>query len=159
MMKVSFKKGLSYGTTSGVITSLGLLIGLYSTSASRELILAGLLTIAFADAFSDGLGIHISEESENKRSAQSIWEATFSTILAKMIVGVSFILPVIFFPLSVAVIIDIIWAILSLSILSYKISKQNNENPSLVLAEHLGIALLVTVGSFLIGRIINASIR
>jgi len=31
------------------------------------------LTIAIADAFSDALGIHVSEESENRHTHREIW--------------------------------------------------------------------------------------
>lgn len=155
-MKVSIKKGLSYGATSGVITSLGLLIGLYSTGSPRAIILAGILTIAFADSFSDGLGIHISEESENHHTQREIWEATTSTILSKMILGLSFTVPVIIFQINTAVFVNIIWGAVILSVLSYRIAKQNNDNPALVLTEHLGIALLVVAGSYLLGNYISS---
>ena len=65
-MNTSLKKGFSYGTTSEIITTLGLLIGLSSSTNSKGIILTGILIIAFADAFSDGLGMLVSEESENK---------------------------------------------------------------------------------------------
>lgn len=154
-MKVSLRKGISYGTTSGVITTLGLLIGLYSISAGRNVVLAGILTIAFADAFSDGLGIHISEEAENHHSRKSIWESTFSTVFSKMVLGTSFVVAVLLFPLDWAILINIIYGALVLSFLSYFVAKQNNEKPSAVIFEHLGIACLVIIGSYLIGQGIN----
>jgi len=44
--------GLSFGVTSGVITTFGLMIGLYSGTNSRLAVVGGILIIAFADAFS-----------------------------------------------------------------------------------------------------------
>jgi hypothetical protein len=44
-------------------------------------ILGGILTIAIADAFSDALGIHLSEESEKIQSGKEIWESTASKFL------------------------------------------------------------------------------
>lgn len=126
-MKVSLRKGLSYGTTSGVITSLGLLIGLYAGSSPKNVILAGLLTIAFTDALSDGLGIHVSEESEGRLSSRSIWEATISTVVAKMALALSFVLPIVFIDLITAVLVDVIWGMLVLSLLGYVIAKQNKQ--------------------------------
>jgi len=155
-MKLSLKKGLSYGTTSGVITTLGLLIGLYSSTNQKSVVLAGILTIAFADSFSDGLGIHISEESENHHSTREIWESTVATIISKMVLGLTFIIPVLFLPLNLAVIVDVFWGIFVLSALSYRIATQNKEKPFGVLVEHLGIALLVIIGSYYIGDLINA---
>ncbi|MDD3035549.1 MAG: hypothetical protein PHO93_01385 [Candidatus Saccharimonadaceae bacterium] len=154
-MKVSLKKGLSYGTTSGVITSLGLLIGLFSSNSSSGVILAGLFTIAFADALSDGLGIHISEESEGRFSKKEIWEATVSTVVAKMALGLSFVLPIIFLPLLPAIITNISWGLIVLISLSYIIAKQNKEKVISVLSEHVGLAIFVVIGSFAIGKLIN----
>jgi len=64
-MKSSLKTGLSFGLTSAIITTLGLMVGLHSGTHSRLAVIGGVLTIAIADAFSDAMGIHISEEAEN----------------------------------------------------------------------------------------------
>ena len=158
-MKASLKKGLSYGITSGVITSLGLLIGLFSTTNSKTIILVGLLTIAFADALSDGLGIHVSEESENCYSPRNIWEATLATVFAKMTLGLSFVIPILFLPLGIAICVDFAWGLLVLILLSYKIAKQNKEKISSVIFEHTALAIFVIVGSFIIGKIISFYIK
>ena len=63
-MKDSLRTGICFGLTSAVITTLGLMVGLHSGTHSRLVVLGGILTIAIADAFSDALGIHMSEESE-----------------------------------------------------------------------------------------------
>jgi acid phosphatase family membrane protein YuiD len=60
-MKDSLRTGISFGLTSAVITTLGLMVGLHSGTHSKIVVLAGILTIAIADAFSDALGIHVSE--------------------------------------------------------------------------------------------------
>ena len=53
MIKASHRLGIGFGTTSGVITTLGVIVGLDSASGSRLLVAGGIITIAFADAFSD----------------------------------------------------------------------------------------------------------
>ena len=63
MFKHSLRIGFSFGLTSGIITTLGLMVGLHAGTHSRLAVIGGILTIAIADAFSDALGIHISEES------------------------------------------------------------------------------------------------
>ena len=154
-MKIALRKGLSYGTTSGVITSLGLLVGLSSATSSKEVLLAGLLTIAFADALSDGFGIHVSEESEGHESNRAIWEATASTTIAKMIIGMSFIIPIFILSMKVAIIVDFIWGFLVLGYLSYAVAKQNKEKVFSALFEHTSLALIVIAGSFAIGKLIS----
>ncbi|PIU42967.1 MAG: hypothetical protein COS98_00120, partial [Parcubacteria group bacterium CG07_land_8_20_14_0_80_35_11] len=78
-MKHSLRVGFSFGLTSGIITTLGLMVGLHSGTHSKIAVIGGILTIAIADAFSDALGIHISEESEEKHTEKEIWESTIST--------------------------------------------------------------------------------
>ncbi|MCW1309363.1 MAG: hypothetical protein QXP04_01585, partial [Candidatus Nanoarchaeia archaeon] len=72
----STKKGFSFGLVSGIITTLGLIVGLHSGTHSKLAVLGGIMTIAVADAFSDALGVHISEESEIKHSTREIWTST-----------------------------------------------------------------------------------
>ena len=67
-MKHSVKTGFTFGLTSGIITTLGLMVGLHSGTHSPRAVIGGILTIAIADAFSDALGIHLSEESRNIHS-------------------------------------------------------------------------------------------
>ena len=82
-MEHSLKTGLSFGSSSGIITTLGLMVGLYSGTGSRMVVIGGILIIAVADAFSDAAGIHMAEEAENKHTHKQIWLATFFTFLFK----------------------------------------------------------------------------
>jgi hypothetical protein len=54
-MKESLKTGITFGLTSGTITTQGLMIGLYSGTNSRGVVIGGILTIAIADSLSDAL--------------------------------------------------------------------------------------------------------
>lgn len=144
-MKHSIKTGLSFGLTSGIITTLGLMVGLHAGTHSKIAVLGGILTIAIADAFSDALGIHISEESENVHCAKDIWEATIYTFLFKFIFALTFIAPVLLLNLTTAVIASVIWGISALSLLSYMIAKQENNKPGPAVAEHLLIAFAVII--------------
>ena len=54
-MEHSFRVGMSFGLTSGIITTLGLIVGLHSGTHSKLAVIGGILTIAMADALSDVL--------------------------------------------------------------------------------------------------------
>ncbi len=151
-MKKEINPGLSFGLTSGVITTLGLMIGLYSGTNSRLVVVGGILTIAFADAFSDSLGIHISKESEKGTRKKELWTTTFSSFTAKLIISLTFIIPVILFKLNLAILISIIWGLFVMSILSYKVAKIRRYNPLKVIGEHLIIAVIVIFLSRSIGN-------
>lgn len=154
-MKTSIKKGLSFGLTSAVITTLGLLVGLNSSTGSKLAIISGILIIAIADAFSDALGIHVSEESNERNSSRHVWEATIVTFLAKLIFALTFIIPFLFFGLNISTIIAIVWGMLLLIILSYKIGKKDKKIPWEVIIEHLTIAVVVVLASYYLGALIN----
>ena len=82
-MNHCIKVGLSFGLISAVITTLGLMVGLHSSTHSKIIVIGGILLIAIADAFSDAMGIHFSEESENVHSAKEIWVSTVFTFICK----------------------------------------------------------------------------
>lgn len=142
-MKHSIKTGFSFGLTSAIITTLGLMVGLNSGTRSRIAVLGGVLTIAIADAFSDSLSIHISEESENQHTTREIWEATFSTFLSKFFFASIFIIPIILFNLSTAIVISVVWGLLLLAVLSFFIARDQKTPSWKVVTEHLFIAVLV----------------
>ncbi len=150
-MRHSLKTGFSFGLTSGIITTLGLMVGLHSGTRSKLVVIGGILTIAIADAFSDALGIHISEESENKHTTKEIWESTLSTFLSKFIVALTFIIPILLLQLSAAIIVSIIWGLSLLGIFSFLLAREQKVRPWKVVIEHLFIAAVVITIAHLVG--------
>jgi len=142
---------LSFGLTSGVITTLGLMVGLNSGTHSRPIVIGGILTIAIADAMSDALGIHVSEESKNSSPASQIWEATVATFLAKFVIALTFAVPVLIAPLDQAVLISVIWGLLLLAGLSFFIARAQGIASWKVIGEHLVIALCVVALTHAVG--------
>ena len=142
-MENSLRTGITFGLTSAVITTLGLMVGLHSGTNSKIVVLAGILTIAIADAFSDALGIHISKEAENSQTTRQIWVATISTFLAKFLFAMTFVVPVLLFTLSTAIVMSLIWGLSILTILSYVIAKSQKKSPWKIVGEHLMIAIVV----------------
>lgn len=154
-MKLSIRKGFSFGLVSGIITTLGLIIGLDSSTHSKLVIFGGIFTIAVADAFSDALGIHISEEAENKHTVKQIWESTIATFLAKFFVALTFVIPFLFLNnLLTAVIIDVIWGLFLITIFSYDIAKREKIRPLKVIREHVLIAILVIIITYFVGNLV-----
>jgi VIT1/CCC1 family predicted Fe2+/Mn2+ transporter len=142
-MENSLRTGITFGLTSAVITTLGLMVGLHSGTHSKIVVLAGILTIAIADAFSDALGIHISKEAENTHTTKQVWAATISTFLTKFLFAMTFVVPVFLFTLSTAIVMSLIWGLSILIILSYFIAKSQNKPPWKIVGEHLMIAIVV----------------
>ena len=154
-MNTSIKKGISFGLTSGTITTLGLIVGLIASTGSLSVVISGILVIAIADALSDALGVHISEEAENQHTNKEIWEATISTFLAKFFFAITFIIPFLILPLFGAIIACMIWGFILISTASYFIAKQEDIRPLGVIGEHIAIAVLVILATHFIGSFIH----
>jgi VIT1/CCC1 family predicted Fe2+/Mn2+ transporter len=143
--------GVNFGLTSGVITTLGLMVGLHSGTHSRLAVIGGILTIAVADALSDALAIHISEESENRHTAEEIWISTAATFLTKLGMALTFLVPVLLFELSKAIIVSVAWGMCVVTIVSYRLAKTQGIPPWRVIGEHVFIALIVVAVTHLVG--------
>jgi len=150
-MKESVRTGVSFGLTSAVITTLGLMVGLHSGTHSENVVLAGILTIAVADAFSDALGIHVSEEAEGVHTPAQVWVATITTFLTKFLFALSFAVPVLLFELRVALVVSVGWGMAILTVLSYSIAKAQGEPAWKIVGEHVLIALVVIAATHGLG--------
>ncbi len=145
------RTGLFFGATSGVITTIGLITGLNAGTHSMAAVIGGIFVIAVADAMSDALGIHLAEEADPNATTHHIWSATISTFVNKFVFALSFAVPLLLLPLDQAVIASLLWGMLVIVVLSYFLARAQNVSPVLIVAEHLGIAILVVVLSHLIG--------
>ena len=154
-MKKSYLKGLTFGIASGIVTTLGLMVGLYSGTHSKLAVLGGILTIAIADAMSDAFGMHLSEESSENTDHPEIWESMVSTFLAKLIIALTFAFPVIFLELKMAIFVSCAWALLLLGIISIFIAGWRKESKTHAIVEHWGIATAVVIISFYVGVLID----
>ncbi|HLG13065.1 MAG TPA: hypothetical protein VJH03_00880 [Blastocatellia bacterium] len=157
MVKESWKTGLSFGFTSAIITTLGLIVGLNSGTGLKLAVIGGILTIAIADAFSDALGIHISQEALNRHTTRHIWESTVSTFVAKFFFALTFVVPVLLFPLRTAVIVSIVYGLTLLAILSFFMARQQKVRSAPVILEHVLIAIIVVALTNFVGVWIKAT--
>ncbi len=151
------RTGLYFGATSGVITTLGLLTGLYAGTGAVTAVLGGILVIAVADSMSDALGIHLAEEADPNTTSAHVWSATISTFVAKFVFAISFAVPLLLLPLHTAVVASVVWGMSVITVLSYFLAKSAQERPLPIILEHLGIAMLVVLLSHLIGAWVGAN--
>lgn len=150
-MKHTLKTGFSFGTTSGVITTLGLMVGLHAGTHSKLAVIGGVLTIAIADALSDAMGIHVAEESENTHTKRELWESAFFTFLFKFMFASSFVVPLLLFKLQIAMLINIGWGLLLVSLLSFYLARAQKANPFHIVAEHVIVVIVVVIITHFVG--------
>lgn len=154
-VKISIRKGFSFGLTSGIITTLGLIVGLHSSTHSKFVIIGGIIIIAIADALSDSLGMHISEEAENHHSNKEIWESTSATFLSKFIFALTFIIPILLFSLFTAIVISVLWGLLLIATVSYYLAKLQKVKPYKIMGEHLFITIIVIIVTHYVGDLVK----
>jgi len=150
-MRHSFKVGFSFGLVSGIITTLGLIVGLHSSTHSRIFVIGGILVIAIADALSDAMGIHISEEAENKHSGGEIWESTLSTFLSKFVFALTFLVPIFIFELNTAIIVCIIWGLFLITVFSVYLARSQQAKAFHIVLEHVALAIVVITLTHFVG--------
>ena len=155
-MKQSLKTGFSFGLTSGVITTLGLMVGLNAGTHSRLAVIGGIVTIAVADALSDALGMHIAEESKNNGNASEIWESTIATFVAKFLIALTFVVPVLMLPLEEAMLVSVGWGLTLLAVLSYFLARAQQIPAWNVIAEHVVIGVSVIAITHVLGDWIHS---
>ena len=145
-----YQTRFSFGSSSAIITNLGLIMGLDSGANAKYSILASILVIAIADNISDSFGIHMYQESERLNRAE-VWISTSTNFVSRLLVSLGFMFLIYYLPLKTAVAFSLLYGLSLLMFLSYIIARDEKENPYFAMAEHLGIALLVIVLSELAG--------
>jgi vacuolar iron transporter family protein len=154
-VKDSVKKGFSFGLTSGVITTLGMIVGLNSSTHSLLAIIGGIVIIALADALSDSFGMHMAEEFSNGEDQKKVWEATISTFFFKFIFALTFLIPFLLFSLDTAIIICIIYGLFLIGIFSYYIGDSQKISKKKTVLEHLFIAIFVIIITHFVGQLVR----
>jgi vacuolar iron transporter family protein len=154
-MKRAFRIGFSFGLPSGIVTTLGLMVGLSSSTQSQIIVIGGILTIAIADSFSDAMGMHFSQESEHHLSHEEVWKSTIFTLIAKFIFSIIFIIPVLFFPLSTAILVCVLMGTYFIFAISLVLARERDDNPLRVIGSHLFITFCVIIIAHFVGVLIS----
>jgi len=145
--------GIAFGLTSGVITTLGFIVGMESATGSRLAVIAGILTISLSDALSDALGMHLSEESRLDEKSASIWMISLYTFLAKLLFSLVFLIPVLSLDLASAVRFSVVFGVLLIMILASIVAYRRKES---WLKQSIGnglLAIVVVITSYFLGHI------
>jgi VIT1/CCC1 family predicted Fe2+/Mn2+ transporter len=148
----------SFGSTSAVVTSMGLIIGLGSATTGTATIVSGLLIVAVADNITDSLSIHVYQEAE-KLEARPAFRATLTNFVARLLVALTFAIIVLVLPGPYAGIVALAWGFFLLAGLSYVVARARDVRPMPEVGKHLGVAILVIAASRLVGSWILQYVR
>ena len=78
-----------------------------------------------------------------------------ATFVTKFVFAMTFVVPVLLFQLTTAVIVSIVWGLSLLGVFSFWIAKKQKVNAFKVIAEHLLIAIIVIVTTHYLGEFIR----
>ena len=150
---------VSFGLTTAVITSLGIIVGLYSATHSKLAMVSGILIMAIADGLSDAISLHTSEEAKVEKgnavyTSKEIWVTTIFAFLAVSGFSATFVIPILILSLKTAVFVAIAWGILLLILLNFYIARIRKGNPIKIISEHIFLAIFVIIVSYLVGNLI-----
>jgi VIT1/CCC1 family predicted Fe2+/Mn2+ transporter len=158
-----FITAISFGLTSGVISSLGMIVGLNSATSSKLVVIAGIVLLSIADGLADSAGMHLSEESEveggkSKHTSKEVWLTTIFTFVSVVGIAISFVIPILLFDLGTAILIVIGWGFLLLILLNYYIAKIKNEKPLKLIVEHLLLAVAIILVADWLGTLLAITV-
>jgi len=132
-----------------------MIVGVNASTSSRLAVIAAIVAIAIADAFSDAVAMHVSEESEGAHTTKSIWKATMTTFVAKFAFALTFVIPIWFLFLDIAVPVDTVWGFLIMTVFNIILARSWRENVVRVVTEHLTIAIVVVLITYTVGLLLS----
>ena len=133
---------------------MGLIVGLHAGTHSKLAVMAGIVVLAIADALSDAMGIHVSEEVEMEHTTKELWGTAFFTFASKLAFTLAFIIPIALLELSTAILVSVFWGLSIIIVFSFHMARSQKQNPRKVIAEHVLISVLVVLLTHYIGDMI-----
>lgn len=140
----------SFGSTSAIVTSVGLIVGFRAADTPRSAVVSGLLVIALADNISDSLSIHVYQESEGLEP-RAAFRATLINFAARLVVALTFVGIVAAVSPELAPMLSIGWGIALLGAVTFGVALARRTSPWREMVKHILVALVVIGVSRLVG--------
>jgi len=136
--------GSSFGSVSGVITSLGLILGMYGANMKSRPIVISLISIALSDSISDALGIYYGVKTQNKQNG-AIQEALYA-LTSKFLIPIFMILPFVLLDTTKGVLINLVVGFSIIIYMSNEIFVEKRQKIQNILISWLAVILTYLVG-------------
>jgi len=144
LFKMYYKlEKFSFGTSSAVMTIMGIVVGLSSAQQSAQALLGGIASVGIADSMSDALGVYTAKKSERGSSDKVALRSAMSTFWSKLIFSSSFLLIFMSLPFFHALIASIIWGLAILIFIHSLIAYVQEENIFWNVFKNIGMAILI----------------
>ena len=146
---------VSFGSTSAVVTSIGLVVGF--GSAQRATLIASLLIVGIADNLTDSLSVHLYQEAEGLEEHEA-FTSTVTNFVARLTITATFVALVALLHDGWLMATAITWGLIVLGMLTISLAHQRNAPVRRELIRHYAIALIVIALSRAIGAYVNAHV-
>jgi VIT1/CCC1 family predicted Fe2+/Mn2+ transporter len=147
---------ISFGGTSAIVTSMGLILGLDAAGATQKAIVGALLIVAVADNLSDSLSVHIYQEAERLEKREA-FISTVANFTARLLAALTFVVLVLALPAELTPAATIAWGLVLLALLTERIARARGAPIAKEVGKHLAVAGAVLVVSRVLGTWISGS--
>lgn len=147
--------GMSFGISSAVLTTLGMIIGLNSATDSLLAVIGGIAAVAVADSLSDAMGMYASKKSERGTSSLAAFRGAANTFASKIVFTLSFMIPFMLLPIMPAIYASIAWGLILLSFVSIQIAFIQEENTLKAIAKNWILAFIIIALAYLAGKAVT----
>ena len=149
------RSGIYFGTLTSVMTILSFILGIIGSGRfSKTEIIGSIITMSVCDSMADAYGFYISNKShgDNIEKKDNL-KAGFITLITKIIIQISFILPFFFLDTTNNLILaSSIWGFIVLTILSKYIAKTQNTSWSKEGLTVISVSISITIISILVTK-------
>jgi len=142
----------SFGISSAVLTTLGVIVGLNSATASLLAVIGGIIAVAISDSLSDSIGMYTAKKAERGISPAIAFKSALNVFLGKFIFTLSFLVPFGVFSISWAIYAGIFWGLILLTFVNLQIAFLHEENVAKSVVKNIFIAIAVIIVSYFAGR-------
>lgn len=152
-------KNFAFGITSGVMTTLGVIIGVWFGTKDRLSVLSGIFSIAAADSFSDAMAMYTEEKMEYGSSEATSLKKAMLTFLSKSIISLTFVIPFILFSdnnLKFAVMADFLWGSFLISIFAVQIAAIEYSSTLKKILKQIFLAIIIIILALIGGKVVKS---
>ncbi len=154
--KVFEKLGrFAFGISGGVLTTLGVMIGLLSATASKLAVIGGIVSVAVADSLSDSISMYSAKKTEKGTTQKHAISSALNVFIGKFVFTLTFIIPFLLFSFKTAIIVNLFWGLLLIIFVNLIISIIQEENKIKTITKNTLIAVLVIIISYFVGQLIS----
>ena len=112
--------GMSFGIISGILTTIGIILGNVGAATSKKIIILNLIALALSDSFSDALGIYYGSYADDEDFKKSIKEG-INAFIGKSIIPLTMALIFYLLSMSNAILLNLLLAIGGIILITIKL--------------------------------------